>query len=149
MSTEHHEGSDIRLPLHEDVSFETRDVGLRPILKFLISLAVGVIASFVMTVFLYHGLTKYWSDSYDVMPPSHEGTGATLPPEPMLQGMPGHQADPQQDMRDKLKADTEENNKFGWVDQSNGIGQIPVKDAMKLIVEKGLPAAAPTAAGKK
>jgi hypothetical protein len=139
MSTEHQNQSGTNLPTHQDVSFETRDVGLRPILKFLSYLGVGVIASFLMTVYLYRGLTKYWTDSYDVMPPSREGRQATMPPEPMMQGMPGHLSDPQQDLRDKVKADAAANNKFEWVDQANGIGQIPVKDAMKLIAEKGLP----------
>jgi hypothetical protein len=39
-----------------------------------------------------------------------------------------------------VEADTKANNELGWVDKNAGIAQIPVKDAMKLIVEKGLPA---------
>jgi len=62
-----------------------------------------------------------------------------------MQGMPGHLTDPQHDMREKVEADTKANNELGWVDKNAGIAQIPVKDAMKLIVEKGMPAVgAPT-----
>jgi hypothetical protein len=67
----------------------------------------------------------------------------------MLQGMPGHLTDPQQDMRNKLAADTKENNKLGWVDEKAGIARIPVKDAMQLILEKGLPAVKPMPDEKK
>ena len=85
-------------------------------------------------------------------PPSRAALGADyreLPPEPRLQGVPGHRADPQQDLRDKLKADTEANRKFEWIDESSGIAQIPVKEAMKIIAEKGLPGAPVPPAEKK
>ena len=72
-----------------------------------------------------------------------------MPPEPRLQGMPGHLTDPQQDLRDKLKADNDANKKLSWVDEKSGIAQIPVQDAMQLIVEKGLPAVTPPPAEKK
>jgi hypothetical protein len=67
--------------------------------------------------------------------------------------VPGHETDPQQDRRDKVRADTEANEKYGWVDQGAGIAQIPVKEAMKIIAQKGMPAvtapAAPPTAEKK
>ena len=66
-----------------------------------------------------------------------------------MQGVPGHKADPQQDLRDKLKADTEANRKFEWIDESSGIAQIPVKEAMKIIAEKGLPGASASETEKK
>ena len=51
---------------------------------------------------------------------------------------------------EKLRQDTEENEKTGWIDQPAGVAQIPVKDAMKIIAEKGLPAvSAPPADRKK
>ena len=56
--------------------------------------------------------------------------------------MPGHRVDPQQDLRDKVRADTEANEKFGWIDEKAGLAQIPVSDAMKIIAEKGLPVVA-------
>jgi len=38
-----------------------------------------------------------------------------------------------------MKADAEANEQLQWIDQKNGIAQIPVEDAMKIIAEKGLP----------
>lgn len=75
--------------------------------------------------------------------------GLQYPPEPRLQGMPGHLTDPQLDMREKITADTKENEKLGWVDEKAGVAQIPVKDAMDLIVAKGLPAVKPMPDEKK
>jgi hypothetical protein len=72
-----------------------------------------------------------------------------MPPEPRLQGVPGHENDPQQDMRNKIEADTKANETFAWVDKEKGIAQIPVADAMKIIAEKGAVPAAVAAVEKK
>jgi hypothetical protein len=74
---------------------------------------------------------------------------ATMPHEPRLQGVPGHATDPQQDQRNKRDADEEANKKLGWIDQQAGIAQIPVEEAMKIIVVKGLPAVSAPPAEKK
>jgi len=149
MSTEHsnHGGSNGR-PEHADVSFEARDVQPSPILQFLFWLGVTVVLSFVLSLGIYKGLKSYWADSYTEPPPMRPA-GLQYPPEPRLQGTPGHLNDPQQDMREKIKSDTAENNKLEWVDEKAGIAHIPVKDAMRLIAEKGMPAAKPMSEEKK
>ena len=72
-----------------------------------------------------------------------------MPPEPRLQGVPGHTNDAQLDLRDKREAYEAANEKYGWTDQQGGIAQIPVEEAMKIIVSKGLPAVPAPAAEKK
>ena len=141
MSTDHHNHGETngQRPQHADVSFEGTDVKSSPIFKFLTYLGITVIASFFLSLGVYRGLKNFWKNSYDVPAPMREA-GPHLPPEPMLQGMPGHLTDPQLDMRRKLEADTKANKELGWVDKNAGIAQVPVKDAMKMIVEKGLPA---------
>ena len=141
MSTEHHNHGQTngQRPQHADVSFEGTDVKSSPIFKFLTYLGITVILSFFLSLGIYKGLKSYWIDSYEAPAPMRQA-GPHLPPEPMLQGMPGHLTDPQLDMRKKVEADTNANNELGWVDKNAGIAQIPVKDAMKMIVEKGLPA---------
>jgi len=129
-----------REPENQDVSFETQDVHTRSILEFLAYLGVAIVLSYLLVLGIYHGLTGFWNSKYVPPPPSRTQTGPPLPPEPRLQGMPGHLIDPQHDWRDKLKEDAEANNALGWVDQQSGIAEIPVSEAMKLIVEKGLPA---------
>jgi hypothetical protein len=141
MSTEHHNHGQANggRPQHADVSFEATDVKSSPIFKFLTYLGITVILSFFLSLGIYKGLISYWTSSYDAPAPMREA-GPHLPPEPRMQGMPGHLTDPQHDMREKVEADTKANSELGWVDKNAGIAQIPVKDAMKLIVEKGLPA---------
>lgn len=151
MSTEHHKPghAENRLPLHEDVSYEPRDVKTSAILKFLVYMGVSVALSFLLAYFIYAGVGRYWASDYTPPPPSYSQVGNTMPPEPRLQAMPGHLVDPQQDWRDKVKQDTEANNKLSWIDEKAGIAQIPVSDAMKLIAEKGLPAVPAPPAEKK
>ena len=126
-------------PQHADVSFEPTDVRSSPIFQFLIYLGITVIVSFILSIGIYKGLIHYWTNSYEAPAPMRE-EGPYFPPEPRMQGMPGHLTDPQHDMREKVETDTKANEELGWVDKNAGIAQIPVKDAMKLIVEKGLPA---------
>jgi len=141
MSTEEHKSAaaDGGVPENADVSFEARDVASTSILKFMATLGVGIVLSYFLVLGVYRSLTNLWNSRYVPPPPSRTDKGAPMPPEPRLQGMPGHLLDPQHDWRDKVKEDTDANNQLGWVDQQSGIAQIPVSDAMKLIVEKGLP----------
>ena len=140
---------DIHLPLHDDVSFEVKDVKPSPIYKFLTILGIAVVLSYALSLVVYRGLTSYWEATYTEAPPSRAGMPPTMPPEPRLQGMPGHMTDPQQDWRNMVKTASDENNELGWVDRKAGVARIPVKDAMELIVAKGLPPVPAMPAEKK
>jgi hypothetical protein len=131
------------LPRHDTVSYETRDVTVRSIYWYLIALTISVAASFFICVYVLRYTERFVSRHDAPMMPARAAMGPdyrVMPPEPRLQGVPGHDADPQQDHRDKVRADNEANEKYGWVDQNAGIAQIPVKEAMKIIAQKGLPA---------
>ena len=129
-------------PVHPDVAYEPTDVRVSPILRFLIALGIMVVLSYIVTIGIYKGLKSFWASTYAPPPPSRLTATPEPPPEPRLQAMPGHRVDPQQDLRDKVKADTEANEKLGWLDEKAGLAQIPVSDAMKIIAEKGLPVVA-------
>jgi hypothetical protein len=140
------------LPEHDTVAFETRDVKARTIYVYLTVLAIAVILSYVVCVFILRATTKFAAESDTPPPPVRQELGKdylTMPPEPRLQGVPGHRTDPQYDLREKMLEDTEANEKAGWIDQNSGIAQIPVEDAMRIIAEKGLPAASTPPAEKK
>jgi len=153
MSTESHKPhASGALPEHNTVAFETRDVKARTIYGYLIVLAAAVILSYVASVFILRVTTSVAVQSDTPPPPVRAELGKdyrTMPPEPRLQGVPGHGTDPQFDLRHKTEEDAEANEKAGWLDQNAGIAQIPVADAMKIIAEKGLPAAAVAPAEKK
>jgi hypothetical protein len=154
MSTEFHNSAHNpgAAPEHDTVAFETRDVKARTIYVYLAVLAVCVILSYLVCVFILRATTKMAVESDTPPPPVRQEMGKdylTMPPEPRLQGVPGHTTDPQADLREKIREDSEANEQAGWIDQTNGIAQIPVADAMKIIAEKGLPAASTPPAEKK
>jgi hypothetical protein len=141
MSTEHHNTGQTgdQPPTNADVAFESSDIDTRTILSYMFYLALSVMAAFAASVFIFRFTSKMAADSDTPMAPVHRGVGATMPPEPMLQGIPGHTTDPQLDLRNKREADEAENQKLDWRDKPAGIAQIPVDEAMKIIVSKGFP----------
>lgn len=140
------------LPRNDTVSYEARDVQVRSIYWYLIALTISVAASFFICIYVLRYTERFVSREDAPVMPARAAMGRdyrVLPPEPRLQGVPGHDVDPQQDHRDKVRADNEANEKYGWIDQNAGIAQIPVKEAMKIIAQKGLPATPPAAPEKK
>jgi len=151
MSTEHHNTGqpDDQPPTNADVAFESSDIDTRTILSYLLYLALSVAAAFIVSVFIFNFTSKMAADSDTPMAPVHRGVKATMPSEPMLQGIPGHTTDPQLDMRDKREKDEAANEKLDWINKQAGIAQIPVDEAMKIIVSKGLPSVPAPAEKKK
>jgi hypothetical protein len=151
MSSEHHNTGQPGdpPPTNADVAFESSDIDTRTILMYILYLAISVAAAFFVSVFVFRFTTTIAVDSQTPPPPVRQGVAPTMPPEPRLQGVPGHTNDAQLDLRDKREADNAANEDYGWTDQRGGIARIPVEEAMKIIVSKGLPAVAAPAAEKK
>ena len=146
-----HHGAAGEEPRNDDVSFETADVHPATIYWYLGALAVAVILSYIVCIFVLRVTTKIAVD-YDTPPPAiRQEMGSSydaLPPEPRLQGVPGHTNDPQADLREKNAADKAANETTGWIDRNAGVAQIPVSEEMKIIAEKGLPGVPATAEKK-
>jgi hypothetical protein len=151
MSTEIHKTTQSagQLTQNDDVSFESSDVQTKSILAYLMYLAIAVIVTFALCIYIFRYATNFAVQSHTPPPPVRQGVAPTMPPEPRLQGILGHETDAQQDLRNKVKEDTAANEKLGWIDEKAGIAQIPVKDAMKIIAEKGFPAVTTPPAEKK
>jgi len=152
MNSEHHHNrthGHVENPIHKDVTFETRDINAFTIFKYILALGLAVAGAFAVTVLVFRLTSKMAADSDTPMAPAHVGVAPTMPPEPRLQGVPGHPSDPQRDLREKLAEDEKANEQLGWVNRPAGIAQIPVEDAMKIIVSKGLPSVPVPAAEKK
>lgn len=151
MSTEHHNTEHVegQPPKHTDVTFEATDMNTHTILLWLFYLAVSVGVTFLISVFIFRYTTNLAAQSDGATPPMRQGVAPTLPPEPRLQGVPGHESDAQADLREKNAADEAANEKLEWVDKSSGIAQIPVEDAMKIIAAKGADAMPGPPASKK
>src|SRR5262249_41523945 len=63
-----------------------------------------------------------------------------LPPEPRLQPEPPEWRTPREDLRDFRRQEDETLNTYGWADKNAGAVRIPISEAMKLTVQRGLPA---------
>lgn len=152
-STGHGDG----LPRHADVSYEERDFRASTIYWYLFALGVSVAISLFLCVYIQRFLTELAERSHTPPTPAmihmqsqmteEQRRAMSFPPEPRLQGVPGHENDPQLDLREKVAADGRANETLEWIDKSGGVAQIPVSEAMKIIAEKGLPGTA--AGGKK
>jgi hypothetical protein len=157
MSTEQHNAGHGTLhgsggePRHETVAFEPRDVQVRTIYWYLISLAIATVLAFAAAGLFQRASDKMILGSEPAPLPMRkmmsqkEKANLMYPPEPRLQGVPGHETDPQYDLREKIKTDTQANEQLRWIDQNSGIAQIPVSEAMKLIVANGVHGTGPAA----
>jgi hypothetical protein len=56
-----------------------------------------------------------------------------VPPEPRLQ------TNPREDLRQFREQEDAILNSYGWVDRPAGVVRIPIEDAMKLMLRRGLP----------
>jgi len=117
-----------------DVRHEESDVNIRAIFGFGIGLAVaGIVISFVVWLLFQHFEAR---ESRKVTPefPLAAQQENRLPPEPRLQ------TNPRADLAD-LRAEEENVLKtYGWIDKKASVVRIPIEEAMKLTVQRGLPA---------
>ena len=115
-----------------EVRHETSDVNIRAILGFGLGLiVVGIFIHFaIYLLFMF-----FTSREARVAPefPLAVGQEHRLPPEPRLQ------TNPRQDLRDLLKQEDDILGHYGWVDRNAGVVRIPIDEAMKLVVQRGLP----------
>ena len=115
------------------VEHEESDVNVRAILGFGAGLlAVGIVIQLLMWL-LFNFYTKQAAQIPRAFPLS-AAYQQQPPPEPRLQ------THPQQDLR-RLRAQEDAILEgYGWVDKGSGVARIPIEEAMKIVVQRGLPA---------
>jgi len=132
---EHH--IDVRNP---EVHHETTDVNIRGVLVF----AGGLIVAAVFIHFAVWILFRVLADQHAQRAVPEYPLAATherrLPPEPRLQPEPPEWRTPREDLRDFRQQEDETLSSYGWADKNAGAVRIPVSEAMKLTVQRGLPA---------
>jgi hypothetical protein len=118
---------------NREVHHETSDVNIVAILTF----AVGLIAAAVIIHLLIWVLFRYFEgrEAQRVEPqfPLAAAEEGRLPPEPRLQ------INPREDLRELRATEDEALTTYGWVDRNAGIVRIPIEEAMRLTVQRGLP----------
>jgi hypothetical protein len=115
-----------------EVVHEESDVNVRAILGVGVGLAVLALVVHLLLALLFGYYTREAARQPIVFPLSLDRQGE-LPPEPRLQ------TNPQRDLRDLRAREDAILNGYGWVDQKAGIARIPIAEAMRLVVQRGLP----------
>ena len=113
---------------------ETSDVNTRGVFGFAIGLSVVGVAVCLLVALLFARVASREAQRVTPEFPLAAGQANRLPPEPRLQ------TDPRQDLQNLRSAEDAMLTSYGWVDKSAGVARIPVGEAMKLVVKRGLPA---------
>jgi hypothetical protein len=131
---------------------ETSDVNVRALLWFLaIFVIISVIAHFVLLGF-YRGLSRMEkARTGEMLTQMQRPADAAIPKdEPLLQPFPHpvpeartvpapYSNTPVTDLVHMRRAEQQALESYGWVDQRRGIVRIPIAEAKRILVERGLP----------
>ena len=118
------------------VGYEHSDVNIRAILAFGAGLVAVAIVVHVLVWVLYRFFEAQASRPTPVEYPLAAQQESRLPPEPRLQ------TNPREDLRLLRDAEAETLSSYGWVDRNAGVVRIPIDDAIRLTLQRGLPARA-------
>jgi hypothetical protein len=125
---EHPENPDNPEVVHED-----SDVNVRAIFGFGIGLAVVALIVHVFLWWLQGTYERQNERTQTWLYPLAAGQQNQLPPSPRLQH------DPQLDMRELRARQQALLEGYGWVNRDGGVARIPITEAMRMVVERGLP----------
>lgn len=116
-----------------EVVHEESDVNVRAIFGF----GAGLLALGLVVQVLLWLLMNYYTKQAAQVPrnfPLSAEYQQQPPPEPRLQ------IHPQQDLRDFRAREDAMLHGYGWVDKNTGVARIPIEEAMKIVVQRGLQA---------
>jgi hypothetical protein len=119
--------------MSEHVRHETSDVNVRAILTVGAGLALVTAALAVVVWILMLVLSKTNVDNTAREFPLAASHEQRLPPEPRLQ------TNPREDLFNLHESEDRLLRSYGWVDKDAGVVRIPIDEAMRLTLERGLP----------
>ncbi|HMD34624.1 MAG TPA: hypothetical protein VKH42_06645 [Vicinamibacterales bacterium] len=131
--------AEVHQPRHGDpegrhpIEHEATDVDIRPVLGFLAGLTVASVFIGFLVWILFAYLTARESRTVTADYPLAAQQDNRLPPEPRLQ------TQPREDLRELRAREDEMLTTYGWVDKNQGVVRIPIDQAMRMVVERGLP----------
>jgi hypothetical protein len=120
-------------PDNVDVVHEESDVNVGAIIRYGIGLLLVGAVVHVLLWWLLGTYERQNERAQTQMYPLAAGQGDRLPPFPRIQENPQQEL---QELRAKQKAQLEG---YGWVDKEAGVARIPIEEAMKMVIERGLP----------
>ena len=126
-------------PAHEStasatVHHEESDVNIGAILGFGAALIVAAVLIYLLTYVLFRYFESREGRRVTPEYPLAAAQANRVPPEPRLQ------TDPREDLREMREKEDAVLESYGWVDKNAGVVRIPIDEAIKLTLERGLPA---------
>jgi hypothetical protein len=136
----HHEAATHRTADDEYVavpgsSYEHTDANVRAIVMFGFWLIVTALIVHIGIGVMYKMLIDQ-SKETDPRYPLATSSDPNLPPEPRLQQFPANEID------EFRMHESRELQEYSWIDKDAGVVRIPIADAMRLTLQRGLPARA-------
>jgi hypothetical protein len=116
-----------------DVHHEASDVDIRAVFGFGAVLIVVALLINLVTYALFRYFDAREGRPVTAQYPLAVGQDGRVPPEPRLQ------TNPRQDLADLRAKEDETLTTYGWVDRNEGVVRIPIEEAIKLTLERGLP----------
>ena len=123
-------------------SVEPDYVDIQAVFRFGAGLAVVTIVSALLMIWMYKAeVASVDASNPPKVFPIAVSENDRMPPAPRLQ------TEPKQDLLDFRAAESATISSYAWVDRNNRIVRIPIADAMKLTLQRGLPSRPQTSAG--
>ena len=132
----HHAGHRDPSEMHnDDVDHEHGDINIRAVVGFAVGLAAVTAVVFVLMVLTFNGLERNAASNDPQVSPLAAQPGR-MPPEPRLL------TNEPENLRKMQSVEAEQLQGYGWINQGIGIARIPIDEAKKKILERGLPSRA-------
>ena len=125
--------ADERGEANPEVHHETTDINIRGVFAFGGALIVAAVFIHFGVWLLFLFLTGREAQKLQPEYPLAVGQETRLPPEPRLQ------ANPREDLRRLREEEDAILNNYAWADKNAGTVRLPIGEAMRLTVERGLP----------
>jgi hypothetical protein len=114
-------------------TYEHTDAHVGPMIHFGVWLAISALIVHVGLAAMYWLLIRQSSERVETQRyPLAVDTPLRLPPEPRLQQFP------RTDLYDFRMKEDQQLHSYGWVDKNAGTVHIPIEDAMRLMLERGI-----------
>ncbi len=127
-------GADAEYQAVPGSSYEHTDADVRSIVHFGIWLVVIAVATHFLLGGAFVGMISLSTESAQPRYPLAEGRQAPKPPAPVLQQYPDRE------MTAFRRTDGDNLQSYGWIDKAAGTVHIPIDEAIRLTLERGLPA---------
>ncbi len=136
MSEQPH-GPDLSGLRNPGVDYERTDAAIRPVIWFLVILAVAGVLIQLLLVGMYKHFAGPGVSLYEKQTFGSVYSTPPAPPEPRLQ------PDPVAENDQMRETEAQRLHSYGWVDRQAGTAHIPIDRAMDLLAQRGIPARPP------